>query len=320
MLRTIYAAAPYETAFSLLEALATTTCDQVIQVAAEHAYYLHSPLLQTAPCRLRRFCALTEGAYGEPEQVLVRRTAYPFYMSSLPAPLASTLAAQVCGTGRNHIACPAVPAPLRVENRFGLSCHECDCRSRAEMGRYCSLVFHCLPFLSRCPLHGCPLYLADRCSAHEFGMCTAGNQARQRNSLHLSNVCMRLLASKDCHCALDEIKARLLERQYLTDDGALMATELTHDINGALSDGFEDDRLNIWLFQIELVRQVVRHLQQPKHAHHPTEIAVVLTALEQIERSRPPRASMLDTSAVQATEATRPQPLKRPRVQEIRRP
>lgn len=295
MLRTLYAAAPYETAFSLLEALATTTCDRVIQVAAEHAYYLHSPLLQTAPCRLTRFCALTEGAYGEPEQVLVRRTAYPFYMSSLPAPLAATLAAQMCGTGRNHVACPAIPVPLRIENRYGLSCPECVRQSRAETGRYCSLTFHCLPFLSRCPLHGCPLYLADRCSAYEFTAWTIGNQARQRNSLQLSNVCMRLLTSQDCHCALDEVTSRLLARRYLTDDGVLMATELTRDINAALSNGFEDGRLNFWLFQIELVRQLVRHLQKLKRVHHPTEIAVLLTALEQIEYSRLPRASTLDT-------------------------
>ncbi|WP_157381755.1 hypothetical protein [Burkholderia ubonensis] len=306
MLRTIYAAAPYETAFSLLEALATTTCDHVIQVAAEHAYYLRSPLLQTAPCRLTRFCALTEGAYGEPEQVLARRTTYPFYMSSLPAPLAAMLAAQVCGTGRTHVMCPAVPTPLQVENRYGLACPECGLQSRTETGRYCSLTFHCLPFLSRCPLHGCLLYLADRCSAHEFAARTAGNHARQRNSLHLSRVCMRLLASRDCHCALDEVKSLLLERRYLTDDGVLMATELTHDINAVLSDGFEDERLNVWLFQIELVRQVVRHMQQLKRAHHPTEIAVLLTALEQIECSHLPRASTFDEPAAQALENPSP--------------
>lgn len=294
MLRTLYAAAPHETAFSLLEALATTTCDHVIQITAEHAYYVDAPLLQTAPCRLTRFCALTEGAYGRPEQVLMQRTLYPFYMSCLPTSLTVTVAAQICGTGRNHVPCPAVPTPLRVGNRYGLSCPECNRLSREETGRYCSLTFHCLPFLARCPVHGCALYLADRCSAREFGMCAPRSDGCLHNSQHLSESCTRLLGSTESHCALDEVQSLLLERRYLTDDGALMSTELVCDINAVLSDGFEDSRLNFWLFQIELIRRVVRHLQRPEYAHHPTAIAVLLTALAQIEYSRRPQRPKCD--------------------------
>lgn len=288
MLRTLYAAAPHETAFSLLEALATTTCDHVIQITAEHAYYVDAPLLQTAPCRLTRFCALTEGAYGRPEQVLMQRTLYPFYMSCLPTSLAATVATQICGTGRNHVPCPAVPTPLRVGNRYGLSCPECNRLSRAETGRYCSLTFHCLPFLARCHVHGCSLYLADRCSARELGMYASRSAGCLRNSQHLSEICTQLLGSTESHCALDAIQSLLLERRYLTDDGALREAELVRDINAVLSDGFEDSRLNFWLFQLQLIRRVVRHLKQPQYVHHPTAIAVLLTALAHIEYSRRP--------------------------------
>ncbi|MET3821336.1 hypothetical protein ABID76_004056 [Burkholderia ambifaria] len=182
----------------------------------------------------------------------------------------------------------AVPTPLRVGNRYGLSCPECNRLSRAETGRYCSLTFHCLPFLARCPVHGCSLYLADRCSARELGMYAFRSAGCLRNSQHLSEICTQLLCSTESHCALDEIQSLLLERRYLTDDGAPRETELVRDINAVLSDGFEDSRLNFWLFQLQLIRRVVRHLQQPQYAHHPTAIAVLLIALAHIEYSRRP--------------------------------
>lgn len=285
MLRTLYTAAALETPFSLLMALATTTTDSEVRQLRSRVLLRGAPLLHTAPCRLQLFCDLTNQCYGDAAQVLAERTLFRFYAGCLPASSAATLAAQVCDSKRSRVSCPLPPIHLQVGNRYGLECPECSRLNYQLTGRRCSLTLHCIPFLTRCPLHQCQLRLVENCSASELMFLAAASRGRQRNSLSLAEMCLELLRGTSCHSALDRTAKTLHERGYMSETHKLRTAALIRDCTAALSNGFEDVRLDMWLHSEALLVRLLRYFERPKSSPHPTAVALLQVALSRIEYS-----------------------------------
>lgn len=283
MLRTLYTAAALETPFSLLMTLAATTTDSGVRQLRSQVLLRGAPLLQTAPCRLQLFCDLTNRCYGEAAQVLAERTLFPFYAGCLSASSAATLAEQVCNGKRCRVSCPLPPIHLQVGNRYGLECPECSRLNRELTGRRCSLTLHCIPFLTRCPVHQCQLRLVANCSASELMFLAAANRGRKRNSLSLAETCLELLQGTSCHSALDTTAKTLHERGYVSETRKLRMAALIRDCTAALSNGFEDVRLDMWLRSEALLLRLLRYFERPMAAPHPTAVAVLQVALSRIE-------------------------------------
>jgi hypothetical protein len=287
MFKTIYAASSQESAYSLISALATTTNEPSIRHLVSPACRPHDPFLQTTPCRLPKFCELTDYAYGEPQTILWENTLFPFYRACLPAHIARRLAYQLCGRGREPLCCPILRAPLSATNRYGLICPECSEVTRAQTGRHCSLRHHCLPFLTRCPAHKCRFGVTDQCSAAEMRNRNFSNPARAHNSQRLGEASFHILNSASSDCTLDDLALKLQERGYLTE-GMCREVAFTHDFTAMYSAGFEDERLSAWLANPVLVSQLLPRLRSSYNAPHPTQVALVTVALSEIEFS-PPR-------------------------------
>ncbi|CAE6851333.1 hypothetical protein R75777_07559 [Paraburkholderia nemoris] len=218
-------------------------------------------------------------------QVLMERTLFPFYLGCLDGSAASRLAMQVCENQNSPICYPRLAFELQTSNRFGMECVECKAATIAQTGRRCSLTYHCLPFLTRCPLHGCLFRVTDPCSSRELKMRTSGNRARRRNNACVGTAAAQLLSCTSSHSALDWLQFMLYERRYQTDEGKIRLAPLEQDVRSIFSEGFEDERLNLWLFRKGLVGNAIRYFAAPKYASHPSAVGVLLAALPQIEYS-----------------------------------
>ncbi|WP_363321203.1 TnsD family Tn7-like transposition protein [Paraburkholderia caribensis] len=304
MLKTIYPAARHETAFSLTVALANTTYDSEVRTALARAFRRATPLLHTAACRLERFCEMTSYAYGNPHDVLMEQTLYPLYLSCLSSAMGKQLELQVCFSTQHRLCCPGLPLPTQGANRYGLQCEECSCVSLRDTGRRCSLTFHCIPLLTRCPIHGCLFNLVDECSSHEISMRASYSPARRRNSHRLGEI---LLDFSQCTCseaAVDRTRTLMREHGYLPEYGRLRNDEFTRDFLHALSKGFEDERLNIWIKSAGMLPQALRSLRRPERPAHPVAIALLLLALDVVEYS-PPISAHLEADLPTRTDTMR---------------
>lgn len=291
MLKTLYNAVRYETPFSLFVALTRSTQDKDIRLLSYRVFSQGTHLLDTLPFRLARFCTLTEGFYGSPMELLLNRTTYPLYLGCMTTEDAEHLARAVTDDGgpcRPRGTIP--PTQLGNTNRYGLECKECTKVSRRETGRRCSLVFHCIPFQTRCPLHDCVYTLANACSAYEFKMITAANGSRHLNSTKLSRTLFRLLDAKTSESSICKIQWLLLKHGYIGEDGTMRSAELSRDFKAFWSDGFEDARMDCLVRMGNTVVNFLRRMQNNKTACHFLQVALLETALCEIERSRAPTA------------------------------
>ncbi|MFP6560819.1 hypothetical protein WJ542_21330 [Paraburkholderia sp. B3] len=296
MFRTLYAAAPYETPFSLLVALAGTTIEPQTRYRVALAFQPRPPLLQTAPCRLSRFCTLTEDFYGTPRQVLMDRTLYPMYMGCMKSDPAAALAANACDATSGRPCLPPLPSWLSAANRYGLECPECASELRALTGRRCSLSFHCIPLQARCPIHGCLYRLAHPCSALETGSLVPGSPVCTRNTLRLGATLLRFLHASRGGCWLDELRSQLAVRGYAASDGRTRWDAVSRDLGALYSAGFEDARLGGWVAWNCLGMRVHRCEPQSSRPPHPVEVALLLNALDEIEFTSPRTRTMVSQS------------------------
>jgi len=288
MLRTLYAAARYETPFSLTVALADTTIDPRTRYVATNAFRPGPQLLQTSPCCLSRFCALTGGVYGTPREVLMERTLYPMYMGCMASPAAAMLEESVFNGCRGRPCGPALPVRMHSANRYGIDCPECSIRNRMLTGRRCSLSFHCIPLQTRCPIHGCRYRLAHPCSALEMSMLMPGDAACVRNTLRTAATLFRFLQASTSRCWLDELELMLGQRGYIAPNGWVRRDALARDFSALYSAGFEDVRLGAWVAYDCIVVHVLKLIRQPERSPHPVEIALLRNALDDIEFAAPP--------------------------------
>lgn len=287
MFRTLYAPTPFETPFSLLVTLAMTTSDEKVRKAATRALQGGPQLLQTCPCRLSRFCDLTDYFYGTPKEVLRERTLYPLYLGCMSDSMADQMEAQVCDGILGRSCGPVLPLPLLAANRYGLDCPECSEHSKLLSGRRCSLAFHCTPLQTRCPIHGHQYRLADPCSSEEARMIISDDAGRKRNSVRLSETLYRFLNTRSSRSQMDEIEACLRRRKYMCENGRVKRTNLTHDFIARYSGGFEDIRLSAWVSNDRMIAHIIHCLANPGVAAHPVEIALLQIALMDIEYTRP---------------------------------
>lgn len=287
MLMTLYEAGPSETAFSLATATADTTFSRRIRQIVTTVFRRGNPLLHTAPCRIEQFCELTNRFYGKPRQVLMERTLYPLFMSCLTKSLAQKLEWQVCSTDQPRLCCPSLPLPIQSANRYGLECKECSALSLQATGRRCSFTFHCIPLLTRCPIHDTTLTLADPCSAHEINMRASDDRSRRSNSLQLGKILYRMYQSAQAQSAVEDVRILIRERGYVPEHGRLRAKDFSSDFLAFFSEGFEDERITVWIREVGMLPPALRSLLYDDRPAHPVAIALLKMALGVIACERP---------------------------------
>lgn len=283
MLKTFFNAANNETVFSLATCLAASTLDPNARYLTSPSHLASPPVLETIPCRLNKFCEVTKNHYGPASQVLRERTLFSLFCSCMPCDACNELEMSVCMSRTGCTRCPLAPRAARGTNRFGLFCPECERNSYDQTGRHCSLTIHCIPLLTRCPLHDCNLYLRDVISAAEIRHWRRTGSVRKENSRLLGEICLKALDSNQPGSATNSVRDELTRRGYFSTDGRLGAIKLGRDVSAALSGGFEDSRAEIWVHHFLSAPGSLCVLQRRHVVAHPTAIAILSTAIRKFD-------------------------------------
>ncbi|WP_434113357.1 hypothetical protein [Paraburkholderia caffeinilytica] len=137
-------------------------------------------------------------------------------------------------------------------------------------------------------------------------MRTSYGLSRYRNSHRLGEILFGLSQSTHSQSATDQTKILLQQRGYIPEHGRHRAKEFSKDFLSALSGGFEDERLNVWIHSAGMLPQALRSLRLPERPAHPVAIALLQLALESVEYSPPLTAHKQDRSPGNKTSTLRP--------------
>lgn len=281
MVPTFFPAADGETAFNLLCVAATSTGDATIKRVVGEAFRLCAPLIYTLPCRVARFCKLTQGIYGDEQQVLRRNTLRKYATSSLSPERAARLDDQlIAGTG--NISVSRTSGLLESAHRHGLRCPECKKKALASVGREVSHCHECIPYLTYCPMHSVAYALEDPCSTYESLCRTKAQGARRANSIAFSEKSWQVsIAPGDCG-TFKRLHELLVERRYINSSSYLAAEQLNDDFAKKFSAGFEDCRLTELVQRPEAARRICYAIRRPDQPGvHPALAILMLWFLEE---------------------------------------
>ncbi|CAJ0790278.1 hypothetical protein LMG7141_02343 [Ralstonia condita] len=273
--RTYPCPAQWETASSLLNAAATLTDNLDAKLLNGQCFRRCSPLVYTLPCRVSRFNVAIEHAYGGEEGVLYGHTLFNYFRHGMSVDTQARANWQLIHGVRSRTSCPRLPPFVECGNRFGLQCPECSVAAHAEFGRRVSYCFHCLPFVTRCPLHGCALDCDNECSSIERLAVVSGDASTRVNSERFSIRSYQIACCQPLDGYRAALMSRLAEQGYVSDSGRIQLVHLRRDLERCFSAGFEDVRLNALIGNKNYVDLVAHGLAREERAMHPVHLTLL---------------------------------------------
>jgi len=246
-------------------------------------------LYSTLPCRAQRFCAITENAYGDAMTLLARHTLLAYGTCGMSRQMAEAATRNIAFGAASRTMFPRLLPGVESGNRFGIRCPECALELPGGRSRRASLCAHCIPYVTRCPWHGCRLVCEHECSTLEMLMSKTGDSARASNSLRYAQLT----------CATSEVTppepiwaktfGLLREKGYVTDSGRFRSEHLHTDIRKLFSAGFEDERLSYLVNNtsaLDLCMRATRRIDRAAPA--PVLVLLYQAACDVDELARPP--------------------------------
>jgi hypothetical protein len=241
---TLFPSVPRETVTSIAAMVAQTTASkdakEISHVGNRRGLLLYS----TLPCRAQRFCAFTENAYGDAMELLAKHTLLAYSTCGMSREMADAATRNIAFGAASRTMFPRLLPGVESGNRYGLRCPECTLELPGGKSRRASLCAHCIPYVTRCPWHGCRLVCENECSTLEMLMSKTGDMARASNSLRYAQLSCAASEVMPCEPIWPKTIGMLREKGYVTGSGRLRTDQLHTDIRKLFSAGFEDERLS----------------------------------------------------------------------------
>lgn len=277
----LFPAVPRETVTSIAAMVSQTTTSKEAKEISHLGNRRGLLLYSTLPCRAQRFCDVTQNAYGDAMEVLAKHTLLSYGTCGMSLEMAEAATRNIARGSASRTMFPRLLPGVESGNRFGLRCPECTDQLPGGRTRQASLCAHCIPYVTRCPWHGCRLVCMHESSTLEILMSSTGGHARADNSLRYAQL----------SCSVSEVMPReplwpktfglLHEKGYVTERGALRMERLHRDFKKLFSAGFEDERLTHLVTDtsaLDLCLQAVR--QSGRAAPAPILVLIYCTACD----------------------------------------
>ncbi|WP_408121853.1 TnsD family Tn7-like transposition protein [Caballeronia grimmiae] len=168
-----------------------------------------------------------------------------------------------------------MPLGLESGNRYGLQCPECAQSTFIETRRRVSYTAHCIPYVTRCPWHGCRLVCDCECSSLELLLSERSGDGRAVNSLHYATRADTLRQRCVSGQSWERVRLTLEEKGYYAAPGRLRVRSFHEDFCRVFSAGFEDARLNYIVSEWKPVQACIRAASRADRAA-PAAILVLL--------------------------------------------
>ncbi len=261
-----FPAEPGESGVSILDMVARTTGSKITRAIRRLSIQRGLLLYSTLPCRVQRLCWVTEGAYGNVTEVLARHSLLGFATTGMSFECAEQATQNVIFAASSRTKFPRLPVGIEAGNRFGLQCPECALLASKASGRRVSYCMHCIPYVTRCPRHGCRLVCDRECSRLETLLTSDGDGACMANSLRYAELARSV--SEDLPQA--PLRARILkmlaQKGFVTERGSVRVAEFHGAAVKLFSAGFEDPRLRYMVDDRKIFDACIRAARRPERA------------------------------------------------------
>ncbi|WP_277183062.1 hypothetical protein, partial [Caballeronia sp. BR00000012568055] len=118
-------------------------------------------------------------------------------------------------------------------------------------------------------------------------MRASDDHSRRSNSLRLGKILYRMYQSAQAQSAVEELRSLIRERGYVPEHGRLRAKDFSCDFLAFLSEGFEDERITVWIREVGMLPPALRSLLYDDRPAHPVAVALLRMALDVIACKRP---------------------------------
>lgn len=236
-------AEPGESLTSIADMVARTTGDKAIRSMFRRAIRSDLLLYSTLPCRSADLCKATRLTYGDALQVLSKHSLLSFATCGMSAELAERATHCIAYQTASRTMFPRMLPGLESGNRYGVQCPECAFQATLTAGRRVSYCAHCIPYVTRCPWHGCRLVCDLECSRLEMLLSSEGDKARAENSLQYAQFARSISDDAPQEPLWPRTLGLLHAKGYVTEHGRLRIAEFHDSYRKLFSAGFEDERL-----------------------------------------------------------------------------
>ncbi|KAF1038621.1 MAG: hypothetical protein GAK33_01957 [Burkholderia lata] len=270
-----FPALPRETATSIASMVAQTTSSKEAREVSRAGNRRGLLLYSTLPCRAERFCEFTQNAYGDAMDVVAKHTLLSYSTCGMSSKMAEAATRNIAFGIASRTMFPRLLPGFESGNRFGLQCPECAIQVSGGHTRRVSFCAHCIPYVTRCPWHGCRLICDRECSTLEMLLSRAGDHARTENSLRYAQLSCSVSEVMPREPLWPKIVGLLREKGYVTEHGALRMAQLHSAFRKLFSAGFEDDRLTHFVSDMNTLDLCIQAARRSDHAA-PAPILVLL--------------------------------------------
>lgn len=264
-----------ESATSILVADAAVSVDPAVKHLAHLSFRRGGGFLYSLPCRLGAWQQVLGDLYGSAEHILTEHSCFPAFAAGMSADCAARGVVQLQFLTRSRTVFPRLAALLECGNRYGLRCPACAAQAVAATGRAPSLVWYCLPFVSRCVHDGELLRLADEASTYEAGMFALCCAAARHNSELYAACAYTLVRQQTASDLRADCLLTLSDCGYQRAGGRWNIAQLTHDWYLVARDGFEDCRLSTVAVSDGFPSCLLRAALRVERPMHPAWLALL---------------------------------------------
>jgi hypothetical protein len=301
--KTFLPAALGETATSVLCMVSRTTDSLLARRTYMEVERSGRTILGSLPCRARKFCSLTEGAYGEPDQVLSAFSLLPLHLLGVHASMKDRAVESVTQASQARTSFCHLPPLYQCWNRHGLQCPECRIIAREQFGRRVSYCMHCADFITRCPLHDCELDCDEECSTLESLMNQSSEGVAGSNALRFARMTYSLAFLAPQTLTRERVFHSLREKGYVTQEGHVRVEPLRRALRSIFSEGFEDVRLDALIRDVDVVAAYLKAANSDRRVIHPVLMVLMEWLAADIDALPKSRCRRTSDTAMQVSDA-----------------
>ncbi|MFM0048304.1 hypothetical protein [Caballeronia grimmiae] len=295
--RVQFPAWPGESVTSIADMVARTSASRAVRTLLRRGIRRGALLYGSLPCRVQHFCEATSSAYGDEYDLLESHTLHRFATSGMRVAMEERVAENIVFGKVSRTMYPRLLPGLECGNRFGLQCPECAYEAARVVGRRISHVAHCIPYVTRCPWHGCKLICDCECSALEILLSQRRGKAYESNAIQYARSAWSINQRRSVGPIWPGIFAQLKEKGYVTSREKLRIQEFRAKFLSLFSAGFEDARLTQLATDWSAIERCIHGVGRPDRGPPASPLVLLEWAANDIEPIRPSSSRPRSNSA-----------------------
>ena len=237
------------------------------------------PVMHSVAIGVRKFCSVTEGILGTPDDLIENHSIYRYHASACSTETQTALWNWLMDSTSSRLHLPRLLAPIELERTPRLYCPVCRKEQLAAYGRSGRLTYHVLPLVQMCAMHK-DVPLVDETRPKKGSVLARPSTAYITSARRFAQMSARLLSLAGPEAIAEfraELRARLVAAGFYRPNGSLRASRLDEAMRSYYEGSAFDVRLRTLATGEQRASHTVHWLLDAVRTQHP--VFVVLLAM-----------------------------------------